>query len=73
MCLLTIELLVLHYTGNRENLMLIAKLRHIADPKQITDRLLVQFGLSEAADLMVSTYSGGMRSRVDIAMSLIDL
>lgn len=55
----------------RENLVLIAKLRHMQDPRGIADELLVQFGLAEAAKRRVSTYSGGMRRRLDIAMSLI--
>ncbi len=55
----------------RENLVMIARLRHIKDPRQIADDLLKRFGLTEAADRRVSTYSGGMRRRLDIAMSLI--
>lgn len=41
------------------------------DPRRIADELLLQFGLAEAANRRVSTYSGGMRRRLDIAMSLI--
>ncbi len=37
----------------------------------MADDLLVRFGLADAADRRVSTYSGGMRRRLDIAMSLI--
>jgi ABC-2 type transport system ATP-binding protein len=55
----------------RENLIMIAKLRHIADPHQVANDLLQRFGLTEAADRRVSTYSGGMRRKLDIAMSLI--
>ena len=55
----------------RENLIMIARLRHLNDPRQISDGLLNRFGLAEAADRRVSTYSGGMRRRLDIAMSLI--
>ncbi len=55
----------------RENLVMIAKLRHLKSPRQIADDLLVRFGLTEAADRRVATYSGGMRRRLDIAMSLI--
>jgi len=55
----------------RENLVMIARLRHLKDPRQVTDDLLKRFGLSEAADRRVSTYSGGMRRRLDIAMSLV--
>jgi ABC-2 type transport system ATP-binding protein len=55
----------------RENLELIAKLRYISNPKQVADDLLKRFGLIDAADRRVSTYSGGMVRRLDIAMSLI--
>jgi len=55
----------------RENLIMIAKLRHLSNPRQVADDLLKRFGLTEAADRRVSTYSGGMRRRLDIAMSLI--
>lgn len=55
----------------RENLIMIAKLRHIADPRQVADDLLKRFSLTEASDRRVSTYSGGMRRRLDIAMSLV--
>jgi ABC-2 type transport system ATP-binding protein len=55
----------------RENLVMIAKLRHLVDQRQVADNLLNRFGLSEAADRRVSTYSGGMRRRLDIAMSLV--
>lgn len=55
----------------RENLVLVARLRHLADPGAIAERLLERFALSEAADRPVATYSGGMRRRLDIAMSLI--
>ena len=55
----------------RENLILIARLRHLAEPGVIADDLLGRFGLSEAGGRPVATYSGGMRRRLDIAMSLI--
>jgi ABC-2 type transport system ATP-binding protein len=55
----------------RENLVLIAKLRHLQDPAAIADDLLQRFSLDEAGTRRVSTYSGGMRRRLDIAMSLI--
>lgn len=57
--------------SGRENLMLIAKLRHIEEPGRIADELLARFSLTDAATRKVSTYSGGMRRRLDIAMSLI--
>jgi ABC-2 type transport system ATP-binding protein len=55
----------------RENLVLIAQLRHVADPKPTAAGLLERFGLTEAADRRVATYSGGMTRRLDIAMSLV--
>ncbi|WP_276619434.1 ABC transporter ATP-binding protein [Syntrophomonas wolfei] len=55
----------------RENLIMIARLRHLKNPRQIAEDLLNRFGLIDAADRRVSTYSGGMRRRLDIAMSLI--
>lgn len=55
----------------RENLVLVARLRRLTDPGTIADGLLRRFSLLEAADRRVGTYSGGMRRRLDIAMSLI--
>ncbi|RZS33990.1 ABC-2 type transport system ATP-binding protein [Herbihabitans rhizosphaerae] len=55
----------------RENLVLVARLRHLEDPGAIADDLLRRFSLTDAATRRVSTYSGGMRRRLDIAMSLI--
>src|ERR687897_3723885 len=57
--------------SGRENLVLIAHLRHLKDPGTIADDLLERFSLTDAAARKVSTYSGGMRRRLDIAMSLI--
>ncbi|HTU72621.1 MAG TPA: ATP-binding cassette domain-containing protein [Trebonia sp.] len=55
----------------RENLTLVARLRHLKYPGKIADDLLERFSLTDAAGRKVSTYSGGMRRRLDIAMSLI--
>jgi ABC-2 type transport system ATP-binding protein len=55
----------------RENLIMIAKLRRVTSPGRVADDLLGRFGLADAARRRVSTYSGGMRRRLDIAMSLI--
>jgi len=55
----------------RENLSLIARLRHIKGHAELARQLLERFDLLEAADKPVSTYSGGMKRRLDIAMSLI--
>ncbi|MEU4839933.1 ABC transporter ATP-binding protein [Nocardia testacea] len=57
--------------SGRENLVLIAKLRHLKNADRIADELLERFSLTDAATRKVSTYSGGMRRRLDIAMSLI--
>ncbi|MDQ6421269.1 ATP-binding cassette domain-containing protein [Paenibacillus sp. LHD-117] len=55
----------------RENLIMIAKLRHLKNPRQVADDMLKRFGLTEAADRRASTYSGGMRRRLDIALSIV--
>jgi ABC-2 type transport system ATP-binding protein len=55
----------------RENLILVARLRHLEDPGAIADDLLQRFALTEAGARRAATYSGGMRRRLDIAMSLI--
>jgi ABC-2 type transport system ATP-binding protein len=55
----------------RENLVLIARLRHLEDPGAIADDLLARFSLTDAGGRRAGTYSGGMRRRLDIAMSLI--
>jgi ABC-2 type transport system ATP-binding protein len=55
----------------RENLALVAKLRHLNQADRIADELLDRFSLTDAGRRRVATYSGGMRRRLDIAMSLI--
>ncbi|SDF06475.1 ABC-2 type transport system ATP-binding protein [Cellulosimicrobium cellulans] len=55
----------------RENLVLVARLRHLADPGRVADELLARFSLTDAGARRAGTYSGGMRRRLDIAMSLI--
>ncbi|MCU1416522.1 MAG: glycosyl transferase family 8 [Schumannella sp.] len=55
----------------RENLLLIARLRHVAGAGSVADGLLSRFSLTDAGGRKVATYSGGMRRRLDIAMSLI--
>ena len=55
----------------RENLVLVARLRHLPGPGAIADDLLARFSLTDAGDRRAGTYSGGMRRRLDIAMSLI--
>jgi len=55
----------------RENLILVAQLRHQDHAGQIADDLLARFDLTDAGRRRVATYSGGMRRRLDIAMSLV--
>jgi len=55
----------------RENLNMICALRNVSNKQKLVEDLLVRFELTEAADRHVSTYSGGMRRKLDIAMSLI--
>lgn len=55
----------------RENLLMIAKLRGAANPAQVAGDLLSRFSLTDAADRRAENYSGGMKRRLDIAMSLI--
>ncbi len=55
----------------RENLKLIGDLRHVKDSAKTAAVLLKKFSLVDAADRYVQTFSGGMRRRLDIAMSLI--
>src|SRR3954451_19661722 len=55
----------------RGNLMMIAELRRVQGAGKVADDLLARFGLADAAGRRVATYSGGMRRRLDIAMSLI--
>jgi ABC-2 type transport system ATP-binding protein len=57
--------------SGRENLVLVGRLRHVADADAVASELLERFGLTDAAARRVATYSGGMRRRLDIAMSLI--
>lgn len=57
--------------SGRENLVLVARLRHLKNPGAIADELLARFSLTDAGRRRAGTYSGGMRRRLDIAMSLI--
>ncbi|MEV0627533.1 ATP-binding cassette domain-containing protein [Nonomuraea wenchangensis] len=56
-----------------ENLVLIGRLLDLrsGEAKARAARLLADFGLAEAADRRASTYSGGMRRRLDLAASLV--
>jgi ABC-2 type transport system ATP-binding protein len=57
----------------RQNLDIIGRLYHLgaARSRQRADQLLGQFGLDDAGDRLVKTYSGGMRRRLDLAASLL--
>lgn len=55
----------------RENLHLIGQFMRLRNVKEKTNEWLSFFDLQEAIDRKVSTYSGGMRRRLDIAMSLM--
>jgi ABC-2 type transport system ATP-binding protein len=57
----------------RENLALVGKLTHMspAEYSARADELLEQFALSDAADRVARTYSGGMRRRLDLAAALV--
>jgi ABC-2 type transport system ATP-binding protein len=55
----------------RENLVLVARLRHLENPGAVADDMLGRFSLTDAATRRAGTYSGGMRRRLDIAMSLV--
>lgn len=54
-----------------ENLMLMGELSHLKNPGETAARLLDYFELTESAKRYVSTYSGGMKRKLDIAMSLV--
>jgi ABC-2 type transport system ATP-binding protein len=59
--------------SGRQNLVLFGRLNHLsrAVARRRADELLERFALTEAADRSVSTYSGGMRRRLDLAASLV--
>ncbi|WP_405538458.1 ATP-binding cassette domain-containing protein [Streptomyces sp. NBC_00075] len=56
----------------RENLRMFARLHRVRGPAARADELLDRFGLAEAADRPASTYSGGMRRRLDLAAGLVE-
>ncbi|MER7633535.1 ATP-binding cassette domain-containing protein [Streptomyces rochei] len=55
----------------RQNLRLFARLHRLRDASARADELLDRFGLTEAADRPASTFSGGMRRRLDLAASMV--
>ncbi|MGW4803572.1 ATP-binding cassette domain-containing protein [Kitasatospora sp. NPDC004272] len=56
-----------------ENMLLMADLHHLpkAEGRRVAAELLARFDLTDAADKPASTYSGGMKRRLDIAMTLV--
>jgi ABC-2 type transport system ATP-binding protein len=54
-----------------ENLQLMADLRRVTDDKRLIGELLERFDLTDAASKSVMTYSGGMRRKLDLAMTLV--
>ena len=54
-----------------ENLVLVARLRHLPDPGAVAGKLLSDFALTDVRDRRAAELSGGMRRRLDIAMSLV--
>ncbi|MFJ7961784.1 ATP-binding cassette domain-containing protein, partial [Streptomyces sp. NPDC096319] len=56
-----------------ENMLLMADLHHLPkeEGRRVAAELLARFGLTEAAGKPASTYSGGMKRRLDIAMTLV--
>lgn len=57
--------------SGKENMFLIASLCHIPRASEKADAMLARMGLEEAGRRLVKTYSGGMKRRLDIAMSLM--
>jgi len=57
--------------SGRENLQLMADLKRVRSGDRVVTRLLERFDLVESAQKMVSTYSGGMRRKLDLAMTLV--
>jgi ABC-2 type transport system ATP-binding protein len=55
----------------RQNLVMIGRLNHLPGPAVRAGELLDEFGLADAADRKVATYSGGMRRRLDLAAALV--
>jgi len=57
--------------SGRENLRLMADLKRVRPAEQVVTRLLERFDLMGSADKLASTYSGGMRRKLDLAMTLV--
>lgn len=61
------------YLTGEENLNLIGRLYHLkkSDAQKVTNELIEQFDLVESSTKPVKSYSGGMKRKIDLAMSLI--
>ena len=57
--------------SGRENLRLMADLKRVRSAGKVVAGLLERFDLAESADKFASTYSGGMRRKLDLAMTLV--
>ncbi|MEV0116551.1 ATP-binding cassette domain-containing protein [Streptomyces sp. NPDC050844] len=57
--------------SGRENLQLMADLKRVRSSGKLVSGLLERFDLVESADKMAATYSGGMRRKLDLAMTLV--
>jgi ABC-2 type transport system ATP-binding protein len=57
--------------SGRENLQLMADLKRVRSGGDMVTGLLERFDLAESADKLASTYSGGMRRKLDLAMTLV--
>ena len=57
--------------SGQENLQLMADLKRVRSADRVVARLLERFDLAESAQKMVATYSGGMRRKLDLAMTLV--
>lgn len=55
----------------KENLVIMGRMRHIGEPEKKAEELLEYFSLSSVKNQRVSSYSGGMKRKLDIAMSLV--
>ncbi|MEW2529733.1 ATP-binding cassette domain-containing protein [Streptomyces sp. NPDC047071] len=55
----------------RENLRMMAELKRVRSGRRVVGELLDRFDLAESADKLAATYSGGMRRKLDLAMTLV--
>ncbi len=57
--------------SGRENLRMMADLKRVRSAGRVVSQLLDRFDLEESADKLAATYSGGMRRKLDLAMTLV--